>query len=95
MKWLSFFQDRTFGAKRSSDWSRFRNENIKDRCEICGSKFFLELHHVLPFHIRPDLELDKNNVITACRRHHLEFCHFFNFKKFNIDIKNHIEKIHD
>lgn len=95
MNWLNLFQDRTFGAVRSHEWRYFRNMNIKDKCEICGSKFFLELHHVFPFHIRPDLELDENNVVTVCRRHHYEFCHFLNWKKFNIDIKNHIEKINE
>lgn len=94
MNWvLSFFQDREFGA-RSSAWASFRNKNIKGKCEICDSRFFLELHHVKPYHLFPELELDPNNVVTACRKHHFEFCHFFDWKKFNKDIKNHIEQIH-
>jgi len=79
-----------FGG-RSSQWSRVRKENIKDYCEMCEKKCGLlkpcELHHILPFNLRPDLELDPTNFITVCRHCHLYFAHLGSFKSFNLDIK--------
>jgi len=84
-----FYPD-LFGG-RSSQWSRVRKENIKDYCEMCERKGgllrSLELHHVQPFHLKPELELDPTNFITACRHCHLYFAHLGSFKSFNIDIK--------
>lgn len=91
---LDIFTGRTFGSIRSSDWPSFRKENIKDSCEICGAEFFLELHHIHPFHLCPHLELDPENVVTLCRRHHFDFGHYLNWKDFNADIKKVIERIH-
>jgi hypothetical protein len=30
---------------------------------------------VIPFHVRPDLELDEWNLITLCREHHFRIGH--------------------
>lgn len=83
------FGDRTFGAKRSGEWPRVRRENIKKYCELCEKKplFGLELHHIEPFHLKPELELDSRNFITLCRHCHLYFAHLGNFKSFNKEIK--------
>jgi len=91
MNWLlSFFQDRTFGQARHSGWNDFRRTYIKDRCEVCGSKYFRELHHVIPFTVRPDMELFPSNVVTLCRKHHFEWGHLFSFKSYNVDINRWI-----
>ena len=94
-KW---FGDRTFGAARSPQWSSVRKEHIRKfpECAICGKKGLLrsnEVHHILPFHLNPALELDPNNFITLCRTHHLEWGHLFNFKSFNSEIKEWANKI--
>ena len=79
-----------FGG-RSSQWSRMRKENIKDYCEMCEQKGGLlrplELHHILPFHNHPELELDVTNFITACRHCHLRYCHLGSFQSFCADIR--------
>ena len=91
MTWLTnIFGDRTLGAIRSSEWPAFRKANIKKECEFCGSKWFLNLHHILPFHIHPELELDEKNVVTLCKKHHFELGHFFSWYSWNEDIKNWI-----
>jgi len=99
MNWLkSLFNGRTFGAARSPEWSEFRNAHIKEKCEYCGKGFFLELHHIKPFNLFPELELDSENVITLCRLHHFHLGHFFNWRKYNpfisqwISDKNQHEK---
>ena len=99
-KILSFFGSREYeklgGAKRSSEWSRVRKENIKDYCEMCEKKGGLlnrlELHHILPFNLRPDLELSPQNFFTACRHCHLRFCHLNSFQSYEKDIKIEAEK---
>lgn len=88
---LDLFEDRTFGATRSSTWSIFRKQHIKKECEFCGTKGTLlsplELHHVLPFHEFPHLEEDPENVVTGCRNCHLKFYHLRSFKSYDKDIK--------
>ena len=63
------------GQKRSSSWSKVRREFMENAaCESCmrGSKrHMLEAHHIVPFHVAPDLELDPDNLICLCRRCHL------------------------
>lgn len=94
MNWLiSFFVDRTFGSPRSSEWSKFRNKHIKDKCEVCGAKFFLEAHHIKPFYLYPELELEETNLVTLCRKHHLEWAHFFSWSRYNPEIKEWITKV--
>lgn len=39
-------------------------------CEWCGTQK-IEVHHVLPQHLRPDLAADTNNMVSLCRE-----CHF-------------------
>ena len=92
MNWLLnlFREDREFGAIRSSGWANFRKTYIKDKCEVCGAKYFLELHHIIPFWVSPELELFPSNVVTLCRKHHLEWGHLFSFRSYNIDIKKWI-----
>lgn len=77
------------GARRSSQWRKVRKEFIKEfpKCEICGSKKKCEIHHKVPFHIAPDLELEKSNLITLCRGHHLLFGHLNSWSDFNFDIE--------
>ena len=92
--WGDFNHERLGGAMRASDWSTWRKQHVKDRCDFCGTKGTvlspLELHHVLPFHLFPHLEKDKNNVVTGCRKCHLEFFHLGSFKSYNKDIKEDI-----
>ncbi len=67
-----------YGAvPRSPKWPAVRTEYMRSspRCEACGTVRDLNVHHVIPFHERPDLELSKANLITLCRKHHFEIGH--------------------
>jgi hypothetical protein len=44
-------------------------------CEACGTTAELNVHHIKPFHIYPELELDHTNLITLCRVHHFTIGH--------------------
>jgi 5-methylcytosine-specific restriction endonuclease McrA len=84
-----WFTDRTFGASRSSSWSEVRNEHIRKNpyCEVCGRKGTLlkpnSVHHKKPFHLHPELELEKSNLITLCPEDHLTFGHLKNWSSWN------------
>lgn len=67
----------TYGGPRSGDWVQVRTDYVRKhpRCEACGTMANLNVHHVIPFHQRPDLELDEDNLITLCREHHFRIGH--------------------
>ena len=84
-----------FRLKRSysSDWSKLRNNYIKEHpyCAICGYYSYTnDVHHIKPKHLFPEEKLDENNLITLCRKYscHLRFGHFGNYSKYyNPDIR--------
>jgi len=83
------------GARRSSRWTKARKRHLEKnpRCEVCGSKKALEVHHVIPFSIAPDLELDPSNFISLCENKkygincHLLLGHLGNYRRFNASVK--------
>lgn len=94
-KWY-LIEDRTFGTQRSPEWQRLRNDFVKvnNTCSACGTKNNLEVHHVLPFHINPELELDWNNLITLCDDCHWLFGHCkLNWKCYNPNVTEDIKII--
>ena len=66
--WLRRRADELFGAPRSGKWPRVRREHLakEPRCIACGRDGDMEVHHVQPFHERPELELDPDNLVTLC-----------------------------
>jgi 5-methylcytosine-specific restriction enzyme A len=56
------------GPKRSNEWPKVRKEHLKNnpKCAICEGTQQLNVHHIKPFHLHPELELDPNNLITLC-----------------------------
>jgi hypothetical protein len=70
---------------RSDRWPAVRAAFIKKHpeCEACGSRKNLNVHHIKPFHLNPELELDPGNLITLCRTHHFTIGHKSNWKKEN------------
>ena len=49
------------------------------KCEWCGSAKDLNVHHIIPQHIRPDLSHDKANMIVLCRPCHFTIGHRCNW----------------
>ena len=73
-------------AARSPKWSSVRKEHLKNNpsCIACGRTSKLEIHHKIPVHISPELELDPSNLVTLCADPcHLVFGHLLNFKSYN------------
>ena len=83
------------GAKRSPKWRKVRGAFIKKypRCFVCGSKKKVEVHHKVPFHYRPDLELEEENLTTLCENKkygincHLLIGHLGNYTRINAHIE--------
>src|SRR5271168_657854 len=86
-------RDVDISAKRSTHWptveKHFREEH--PTCAACGGKKNLNVHHILPFHTFPTLELDPTNLITLCMGKlecHLQLGHLGNFKFYNPNIRS-------
>jgi 5-methylcytosine-specific restriction enzyme A len=82
----------SFGALRSPDWPRARKAFITahPECAVCYREGTLlkpnNVHHIRPFHLHPELELDPTNFITLCRDHHFLFGHFMNWASYNVEV---------
>jgi hypothetical protein len=84
------------GSQRSGHWPTLRKQHLEKnpKCVVCGGNKKLEVHHIKPFHLHPDLELNPDNLITLCESGnngvncHLLFGHLGSFKSFNVDVKN-------
>ena len=90
----NWFADRTFGVQRSGQWPKLRDWYFRNNpyCELCGKRG-KEVHHIIPVHIDQSKELNAENLITLCRRHHLEWGHFFSWFSYNKDIRSDIIRI--
>lgn len=82
------------GAKRSNQWPTTRKKHLVTNpfCAVCGGKEKIEVHHKVPFHTDPSLELEPSNLITLCEsKSHGVVCHLFighsgNYKKINENV---------
>jgi hypothetical protein len=87
-------------AKRSGHWSTVRKEHLEKHgaCALCEGKDKLNVHHIKPFHLHPELELEPSNLITLCESEkggvncHLFFGHLGNFKSVNETVVEDVEK---
>ena len=78
-------------ASRSPKWNGVRDAHLKlqPNCAVCEGNENLNVHHVKPFHLHPELELESTNLITLCEceKHgvncHLLIGHLGNFRNVN------------
>jgi 5-methylcytosine-specific restriction enzyme A len=88
---------------RSPQWPSVRAEHLKvhGECAACGQKDKLQVHHILPFHVHPEKELDPSNLITLCvdgvghTNCHLMFGHAGNFKCHNENVAEDAKRFRD
>ncbi len=69
-----FFQQKLRYAVRHKSWPAVRQKHLDKQpcCAACGSCLKPEVHHIVPVHLDPDLELEPSNLITLCDK----YCHF-------------------
>lgn len=83
-----------YGKARSPEWPRVAQEHLQREpaCVVCGHRGKgLQVHHIKPFHLYPELELDPHNLITLCeirgRTHHLLIGHLDSWESYNIHVR--------
>lgn len=96
--YLSKFRTVTTGKKRSGKWRSLEQSFIDENpfCEVCGSHINLQVHHIKPFHLYPELELDPSNLITLCmdtNECHLKIGHGGNWRNYFPDIVKYVKQI--
>lgn len=83
------------GVPRSSRWPKTRERHLErfPACQACGGTKELQVHHCLPFHANPELELEESNLITLCEypSHNCHFIvgHCMNWRKYNPSVRGH------
>jgi 5-methylcytosine-specific restriction enzyme A len=79
--------------ERSPLWTTVRRKHLKDEpnCQYCGGTDNLEVHHVKPYHLHPELELEQSNLITLCEEEgtlcHLKVGHLGNWRLVNVNVR--------
>ena len=79
--------------QRSPKWNAVRKAHLEKHktCEVCGGDDNVEVHHVLPVHLYPELELDVTNLLSLCNGAgggcHLRMGHLGSWKAFNPSIR--------
>ena len=74
---------------RSKDWPKTRRAHLKKhpQCEACGRTTELNVHHKIPVHVAPELELEPTNLKTLCEGKtlncHLYFGHLGHWRSWN------------
>jgi 5-methylcytosine-specific restriction protein A len=66
-------------ARRSPKWKAVRTAFLKGKvCAACGGTRKLEAHHIVPFHVQPELELEVGNLLPLCEAKKYGIaCHLF------------------
>lgn len=74
---------------RSPHWGTVRAKHLlaQPECQVCDTCLGVEVHHIQPFHLHPELELDERNLISLCLPHHLLAGHLMRWKSFNPDCR--------
>lgn len=80
------------GVPRSGKWPGVRSRHLLENpaCRACGKKKLLNVHHITPFHVRPELELEPTNLITLCETPshncHFMFGHGLDWRAYNPNV---------
>lgn len=82
------------GSPRSGKWPAVRNKVLEERgvCLACGctDHTILSVHHIKPFHLFPELELEPTNLVVLCEgaslNCHFAFGHLLDWKAYNPEV---------
>lgn len=77
-------------CRRRNDWRQLKAQHLRKEpcCQACGRRGELDVHHIVPVHIAPALELDPQNLITLCATPcHLVFGHLMSYNCYNKDVR--------
>ena len=80
-------------AARSPHWPTVRRAHLakEPKCRACGGTCHLNVHHIKPFHLFPELELVQTNLITLCEHPshncHEIFGHLLDWSAYNVSVR--------
>jgi len=87
--------------QRSPQWPAVAHAHLarEPGCMVCGHQGRgLQVHHIKPFHLYPELELDPSNLITLCeirgRDHHLLIGHLDDWESYNPQVRADVKRYH-
>ena len=85
---MSFREQVTKRFGRSWGWGKVRKVHIKANptCAACGRKDGLEVHHIIDYSTRPEMELAPLNLLTLCDKGtkcHFTFGHLGDWQSIN------------
>ena len=80
---------------RSPRWDEVRDQHLEsnNECAACGTRLKLQVHHIRPFHLYPELELEPKNLITLCMDEwdcHLKIGHGGSFHSYNPHVEEDV-----
>ena len=82
------------GKRRSSKWPALRKRFLAEfpACAACGRTENVVPHHIAPYHVFPERELDWDNLIALCENKtlscHLWLGHAGNFHWWNPSVRD-------
>lgn len=65
--------EKTFRNKIATFLRKYRRQNSNTTCFICNSLNNIHLHHLYGVSLKPELALEKDNLIELCEYHHQDF----------------------
>lgn len=76
------------GQPRHPRWPSVRREHLLQypMCEACGTTDQLVVHHIRPFALNPQLEIEPDNLLTLCSACHLSVGHCGDFRRENPNV---------
>ena len=80
---------------RSSKWRGVRDDFLQGQvCAVCERRNYLVAHHIVPFSLAPEFELEPDNLMALCeggkygiKSCHQLFGHLGNWRRFNPHIR--------
>lgn len=95
----SLLRERGKRTKRSPQWAAVERKHLQAQptCAACGTRTRVQVHHVKPFHLHPELELDPANLVSLCMdgpECHLRIGHGDDFKAFNPNVIADVSEVY-
>lgn len=74
-------------GRRAKEWAKLRNQFVLENpvCLVSGLRTNIEVHHAVPFHVNPGLELAWENLRTVSRPYHFLVGHLCSWSDYNPD----------
>ena len=86
---------------RDKRWAKESRQFLADNphCVVCGTTDYCVVHHVKPFHLFPELEMDWRYWRTVCEtpshNDHFAVGHLFNWSRYNQEFDELAKRIKD